>query len=301
MNQTTLKGEVHLEGIGLHTGEKVKVTFSPAPPNSGIRLRRTDLPDGPEIPARIEFVTSTHHRTAIGQGKAEIQSVEHLLSALYGLEVDNILVLVDGPEPPILDGSTLPYVEALLEAGIADQGVARKAWRIATPCFYSNDGVEIFALPEKGLKISFTIAYDHPFLKTQFASFPITPEIFRKEIAPARTYGFEDWVERLRMEGLIRGGTLENAIVIGEKGILNKTPLRFEDEFVRHKIGDLLGDLALLGVRVEGHIIAIKSGHETHVEFMRKLREAIQMQDERVDSISMKFSNGCPIAIHFSW
>jgi UDP-3-O-[3-hydroxymyristoyl] N-acetylglucosamine deacetylase/3-hydroxyacyl-[acyl-carrier-protein] dehydratase len=280
MKQKTLSGEAQIEGIGLHTGKNVKATFSPAPPNSGILLQRVDIPGSTVIPARLEFVSSTRHRTALRQGETEIQSVEHLLSALYGLGVDNILVRVTGQELPILDGSALPYVKAFLKAGIEEQDVVRTEFRITSPLSYSKDGVEITAVPENELKVSFTIGYDHPFLQSQFASFSITPEVFLKEIAPARTYGFEEWVENLRAEGLIQGGSLENALVIGKAGLLNKSPLRFQDEFVRHKIGDLLGDLALLGVRVSGHIIAVKSGHETHIGFMKKLKEAVSMKDK---------------------
>jgi len=280
MNQSTLKKEVHLEGIGLHTGEKVEATLTPSPPNSGIRLRRVDLLENPEIPARLEYVENTRHRTSLGNGDAGIESVEHLLSALYGLGIDNLLVLVKGPELPILDGSFLPIVESLLKAGIEDQGVPQKELRIHSPFSYSQNGVEIIAFPDKKLKISFTIDYDHPILHSQFASFSITPEVFLKEIAPARTYGFEEWVRGLKEEGLIRGGTLENAIIVGKDGILNSTPLRFQDEFVRHKIGDLLGDLALLGGRVSAHIVAIKSGHETHIGFLRKLKEDLRMKEK---------------------
>ena len=280
MNQKTLREETQLEGIGLHTGERVRATFSPAPPNTGILFRRVDLPHLPEIPARMEFVKNTRHRTVLGNGEAEVESVEHLLSSLYGLGIDNLLVLVDGPELPILDGSSLPIVESLLKAGMEDQGVPQKVLKISSPLSFFQDGVEILAFPEKELKVYFTISYDHPFLSSQFASFSITPEIFHREIAPARTYGFEEWIEKLREEGLIRGGSLDNAIIVGKTGILNTTPLRFQDEFVRHKIGDLLGDLSLFGGRISAHIVAIKSGHETHIGFLRKLKEAFQMKEK---------------------
>ncbi len=271
MKQRTISKEVGYSGIGLHTGKKVKITFKPAPVDSGVRFVRVDLEGNPQIAAEISKVIKASRETSIGEGEVKIQSVEHVLAALTGLDIDNLIIETNGDELPAADGSALPFVQVLKQAGIVDQEKERECLELKEPVSYVKGDVYLVALPNEGLKISYTIDFDHPVLKTQFASFIIDEKTFTKEIAPARTFGFESEVKQLREKGLIKGGGLENAVVIGEKGILNQEPLRFPDEFVRHKILDLLGDLYLVGVPLRAHIIALKSGHGANVELVKKI------------------------------
>ncbi len=271
MKQRTIKKEVSYSGIGLHTGKRVKITFKPAPIDSGVRFVRVDLEEQPQIAAEVSKVIKASRETSIGEGEVKVQSIEHILAALAGLRIDNLEIEIDSDELPAADGSTLPFVQVLKETGVIEQEKERECLELKEPVSYTKEGVYLVALPDEELKISYTIDFDHPVLKTQFASFAINEDIFTKEIAPARTFGFESEVRELREKGLIKGGNLDNAVVIGEKGILNKEPLRFPDEFVRHKILDLLGDLYLIGTSLKAHIIALKSGHGANVELVKKI------------------------------
>ncbi len=277
--QKTISKPVMYNGIGLHSGEEVSISLRPSGPDAGIVFQRVDLPGRPAIPARIEWVTGTDKATSIGKGGAEVMIVEHVLAAIHGLGIDNLLVQLDSSEPPVGDGSPLPFAQLLQRAGIESQGVPKDYGNILKPIQFSEDGVEIFGLPCDSLKISFLIEYDHPLLRSQFASFTINPETFVSQLAPARTYCFLDWAEELRSKNLVKGGSLENAIVIGPEGILNPTPLRFPDEFVRHKIVDLLGDLSLLGRPLRGHIFAVKSGHAKNISFVKRLRQEVALKE----------------------
>ncbi|MBN1434232.1 UDP-3-O-[3-hydroxymyristoyl] N-acetylglucosamine deacetylase, partial [Candidatus Fermentibacterales bacterium] len=231
----------------------------------------------------VRQIEEQSRRTTLGENYVEVHTVEHVLSALYGLGVDNALIQLDSDEPPEPeDGSVLPFVEILSKAGLVEiPGSHRKILAIREPVSVSAFGAEIIAVPFNGLKISFTIDYDHPWLSTQYASFVVTPEVFATEIAPARTFCFYEDVKLLQDKNLIKGGTLENALVIGQDGILNEGPLRFGDEFVRHKILDLIGDLSLLGMRIEGHVISAKSGHASNVQFVKKLQESYERRSTR--------------------
>jgi UDP-3-O-[3-hydroxymyristoyl] N-acetylglucosamine deacetylase/3-hydroxyacyl-[acyl-carrier-protein] dehydratase len=214
-------------------------------------------------------------RTILKANGGEVHTVEHVLAAVAGVGIDNLTIEIDGQEAAEpADGSALPIAEALVEAGLVDQDAEKRYLRIPEPVSLNQGSVEVIGIPHEGLRISFTIEYDCPAVGTQYAAFDMTPEIFLREIAPARTFVLYRDVEELRRQGLIRGGSLDNAIVVTDQGILNETPLRFKDEFVRHKVLDLLGDLFLLGQPLLGHVIARRSGHAANVEFVKKLAEA---------------------------
>jgi len=277
--QKTIRNETSFSGIGLHTGKNTTITFKPAPPDTGVVFIRTDLPDRPQIKADVAYVADVSRGTTIGFGEVRVLTIEHVLAAIAGLEIDNIYAEVDAGEAPVGDGSSLPFVKALSDAGIEKQDRGRKEIKITHPITYERDGISLLALPSSSLKLSYTIDYGHCSLDTQYSSFTINPQTFASEIAPARTYCFLEDVEQLKAAGLIKGGSLENAVVIGDEGVLNEE-LRFSDEFARHKLLDLLGDLVLLGAPLQAHIVAIKGGHASHVEFVKQLRAEITV-DER--------------------
>lgn len=290
--QRTIKRSFSYEGIGLHTGKPVKVLFSPAPPSTGIRFRRVDLEPPEEIIASVESVEMEDIRrnTTLSNGRAKVHTVEHILAALSGLCIDNLYIDIDSDEPPEpRDGSCAPIVEGLLKASLENQGIPAKLLRITSPVSYSENGVELYALPYRGFKVSFTIEYKNPHIGVQYASFDIDPNVFEKEIAPARTFVLWSDVEMLKAQGLIKGGSLENAIAVDEKGIVNDEPLRFGNEFVRHKILDLLGDLSLVGAAIEGHIIAVKSGHKCNLAFAKLLAAELRNQERSAVSLSQGF------------
>lgn len=270
--QRTLARPATCRGVGLHTGHDTVMTFRPAPPDTGFAFRRVDLPDAPLVPADVEHVVSTDRGTTLAVGDVTIHTVEHVLAALYALEVDNCVIELDAPEPPVLDGSAQEFARALAAAGFVEQDAPRRECIITDPVALSFGDVSMTVMPADELRLSYTIAYGHAALGSQFASLVITPEQFLTEVAPARTFCFLQDVEALQANGLIRGGSLDNAVVIGDDAILNDE-LRFADEFVRHKILDLLGDLALLGPRLRGHVTATKAGHGAHVAFLRYLRD----------------------------
>jgi UDP-3-O-[3-hydroxymyristoyl] N-acetylglucosamine deacetylase/3-hydroxyacyl-[acyl-carrier-protein] dehydratase len=275
--QRTLAAPASFEGVGLHTGARVHLTFHPAAPDSGITFVRADLPGRPRIPVRPENSGNDHlqlRRTVLHCGGTEVHTVEHVLACLMGLSIDNADIEIDGAEAPEpAEGSALPIAQAILAAGVVEQGVPRDPLVIESPVCYSDEGVQIVGLPHDGLKITFTIQYDHPLLGTQHRSLEITPESFVREIAPARTFVLFRDVEALRKAGMIKGGTSKNAVVVKDDAIVSEGPLRFPDEFVRHKILDLLGDLCLLGRPLRGHVLSQKSGHDTNVRFVKRLTE----------------------------
>jgi UDP-3-O-[3-hydroxymyristoyl] N-acetylglucosamine deacetylase/3-hydroxyacyl-[acyl-carrier-protein] dehydratase len=273
-NQRTIGSEVTFSGIGLHGGERATLVFKPAPANSGLRFVRTDLAERPEIRVDVANTSESDHsrRTVLRKGNVTISTVEHVLAAVHGLGIDNLTIEINASEPAEPDGSSAPYVEVLKRAGLVDQSDPKRCIEVKSPIGFSDNGVEMMALPYDGLKITFTVHYDHAFIGTQYASFDISEGVFEKEIAPARTFSLLKEVEALRTRGLIKGGSLENSIVIGDEGILNKKPLRFPDEFVRHKILDLLGDLCLLGAPVKAHVISLRSGHSTNIKLVKMLK-----------------------------
>ncbi len=282
--QKTIKDSFEFKGIGIHTGKEVGTVFLPAPPDTGIVFRRTDLDPPVDIPARIEFVKEDEicRNTTIARDGAMVHTVEHILATAHGLQVDNLIICLDADEPPEpRDGSCASFVKAFQKAGFKNQGVPVNVLSIQSPVSYHEDDVELTVLPYNGFKVSFAIQYENPFIGNQFASFEINPETFASEIAPSRTFALMSDVDMLRKEGLIKGGSTENAIVIQDDGILDEKPLRFEDEFVRHKIMDILGDLTLIGGPLEGHIIAVKSGHKYNVKFARKLADQVKKKKKR--------------------
>ncbi|MFV0415253.1 MAG: bifunctional UDP-3-O-[3-hydroxymyristoyl] N-acetylglucosamine deacetylase/3-hydroxyacyl-ACP dehydratase [Chthoniobacterales bacterium] len=267
--QKTLASPASLTGTSLHTGENVTLTILPAPVNHGFKFRRKDLPDEPIVEAKVSNVKTVERATTLVEGSAKIHTVEHVISALTGLGVDNALIEMDANEPPIGDGSASLYVQLIEKAGIVEQDAARFVFELTEPIhFESKNGSLLSIYPDKELRISCTqVGPDGSF--TQYFSTKITPETYKKEIAPARTFVFYEDVKPLMDKGLIRGGSLENAILVRDESILSKESLRFKDEFVRHKILDIIGDLALSGVRVQGHIVAVKPGHGPNTELAR--------------------------------
>ncbi|MCK4436986.1 UDP-3-O-[3-hydroxymyristoyl] N-acetylglucosamine deacetylase [bacterium] len=273
--QRTIKSAVRYSGVGLHTGTRSTITFKPAPVGSGVKFIRVDLPKKPEIKVDISLAREAPRRTTLGDGQVEVHTVEHILAALTGLGLDNLLIEVDANEVPEIDGSSRPFTEMLRRAGIVEQGEEKRYGRLNEPIWISEKSASIAAFPSNELRISFTIDYDHPLLRTQYASFQIRDQIFEKEIAPARTFCLEREAKALQAQGLGKGATFENTVVIGDSGIV-KGKLRFEDEFVRHKILDLMGDLFLLGCPLKAEIVAIKSGHDLNIKLVQKIKEAMK-------------------------
>jgi UDP-3-O-[3-hydroxymyristoyl] N-acetylglucosamine deacetylase/3-hydroxyacyl-[acyl-carrier-protein] dehydratase len=271
--QRTIKREVSRSGIGVHTGNKTSITFKPAPSGYGVRFLGKAFPEEPPIEAVIENVTDILRGTTLGRNSVKIHTVEHVLAALMGLGIDNLLVEVEANEPPVGDGSALPFVEMIQSAGIALQDAPKNVFKPVEPIYFSENGVHLIVLPADKLSISFTIAYKEPGINTQFLSLPIDDETFVKEIAPSRTFCPYDEVEDLIVTGLIKGGSLDNAVVVKGEAVLSREGLRFEKEFVRHKILDLMGDLFLLGQPLRAHVVGIKSGHASNIRLTRLLRE----------------------------
>jgi UDP-3-O-[3-hydroxymyristoyl] N-acetylglucosamine deacetylase/3-hydroxyacyl-[acyl-carrier-protein] dehydratase len=274
--QRTIRQPVQTLGRGLHTGVETHMRFLPAEPDTGVRFVRVDLPDRPSIPARIDFALdrgADPRRTTLDNGSVQIETVEHVLAAIAGLGIDNLVIEIDASEPAEPDGSSKPFVELLQGAGIVDQPELRHYYEVKRPISIQENGSQRIVLPHNGLKVSFTIDYPNKLVGTQYASFDIDADVFRKESAPARTFAMLEDFEALRSGGLIKGGSLSNAVVVTREGIKSEEPLRFENEFVRHKILDLLGDLSLLGMPVKGHLISVRGGHALNVAFVKRIME----------------------------
>ena len=266
--QRTLRRSISCTGIGLHSGRKVSLSLKPAPAGFGIRFRRVDVA-GPEIPATVGHVAGMHYATGLAHESASVDTVEHLLAALSSQEIDNVLVELNHPEVPIMDGSAAPFVYLIQEAGTRRLQATRKFLRVIRPVSLEQGDKHIALYPCEEFKISYSISFDHPLLRHQARTLAITPDVFAQEIAPARTFGFLKEVEMLRQRGLALGGSLDNAVVLGETGPLNI--LRFEDEFVRHKILDAIGDLALVGYPILGHVVVQRGGHALHTALAGQL------------------------------
>src|SRR6059036_268105 len=269
--QQTLGKPASFSGTALHTGEKVTLKLQPAPADHGIKFRRKDLQDEPTIDAKIENLKMVERATTIGEGSVRVHTVEHVLAALWAMGVDNAVVEMDANEPPIGDGSAQAYVDLIRKAGVTAQEEPRKFFDVReTMHVESKTGALLVLLPDDKFRISCTQAGPNNQF-TQFLSLELTPSIFECEIAPARTFVYYEDVEPLMDENLIKGGSLENAIVVRGEAVLSKEPLRFSDEFVRHKILDIIGDLALVGRRIRGHVVAVKPGHATNADLARAL------------------------------
>lgn len=268
IRQTTLAREVRFDGVGLHTGERIAVRLAPAPADAGLVFVQGD----DRIPARTENVVSTVMATTLGLvSGARISTVEHFIAALAGMGVDNALVEVEGCELPILDGSSKIFCDRILEAGVAEQRAERLVYLVRRP-FTVRDGVkEATFWPAPGFRVSYSIDFAHPAIGEQRWDGVITPAIFQRDLAAARTFGFLKDVEMLKASGLARGGSLENAVVLDDTGVINPEGLRMPDEFVRHKVLDAVGDLALAGLPIVGHFVAHRSGHELNQRLVREM------------------------------
>jgi UDP-3-O-acyl N-acetylglucosamine deacetylase len=263
--QRTLARPARLDGVGLHTGQACAVTLRPAPADSGIVF----LTRGAELPAQADLVTATDRGVRLARGPASVFVVEHLLAALHGLDIDNARLEVEGPEIPAADGSALPFVRLIRRAGVATCGGQRQARRIRRPLFLGDKERYLVALPASRLEICYAVDYPAKAAGKQLACCPISPRTFAREIAPARTFAFAHELAELRRRGLAAGGSLQNAILVQDRGC--SSPLRFPDELARHKALDLLGDLRLCGRPVEGRFLAVKAGHDLHLELARRL------------------------------
>jgi UDP-3-O-acyl N-acetylglucosamine deacetylase len=276
--QQTLAGEIELTGVGVHSGQPVRLRLLPAAADTGLRFRRVDLPGTPEIPVTPDHIIPDEfgRRTTIGLDAAvSVGMVEHLLAVCLGLGLDNALFEIDGGEAPIGDGSARPLTDACLECGLAALDRPRRYVELQGPVVYDRFPVQIIALPSPTLRVTYFVDFDNEVVLKQAGDFEITPETFARELAPARTFCFESEIEMLRAAGLIRGGDLTCAVVVGRDRILGG-PLRFPDEMVRHKIIDLLGDLCLLGRPLRAYVSAWRAGHARHIEFLEALRKAIE-------------------------
>jgi UDP-3-O-[3-hydroxymyristoyl] N-acetylglucosamine deacetylase / 3-hydroxyacyl-[acyl-carrier-protein] dehydratase len=309
MKQCTIQKEVSVSGVGLHTGQMATLTFKPADADQGYCFQRIDLPDQPILPADVRYVVSTTRSTTIGNSSAQIATVEHVLSALVGMGIDNVLMAIDGPEVPILDGTAAPFVAAIKKAGIAEQEAERAYLDIREPLSYRDEetGTELVALPSDDFEMSVMIDFNSKVLGPQFANLRGL-EQYAEAIAPCRTFVFVHELEKLLDMGLIKGGDLNNAIVIADRvmeqaevdklaakmgktgirvnneGILNTVQLHFQNEPARHKLLDVVGDLALIGKRIRGKIVATKPGHTANVEFAKVLKKYLTEQ-KRLASI----------------
>ena len=269
--QRTLRRSVSCTGIGLHSGNKVTLSLKPAAADTGIRFQRTDL-GGLEIPATVTHLGDIQYQTGLTREAVSVETVEHLLAALTALGIDNVVVELNSPEVPIMDGSAAPFVYLVNEAGVKRLQAPRRYLKVLRPISLTHGDKRIALYPSDHFKVTYSISFDHPLLRHQSRTMRITEESFVEEIAPARTFGFLKEVEMLRQRGLALGGSLDNAIVLGETGVLNNA-LRFEDEFVRHKILDVIGDLSLVGHPVVGHLVAHRGGHGLHTAFAARILE----------------------------
>ncbi|HLX79708.1 MAG TPA: UDP-3-O-acyl-N-acetylglucosamine deacetylase [Burkholderiales bacterium] len=273
LRQRTLKSLVSATGVGLHTGQKVRMSLRPAQPDTGVVFRRIDLPSAADVPARADLVGETRLCSCLVSGSTKIYTIEHLMSALAGLGVDNVYVDLDGPEVPIMDGSAAPFALLIQQAGIEEQGAPKRFLRVKKR-IEAKDGDKWAVLePYEGFKLSFSIVYDHPVIEKSNTSLTVDFAVtsYLKEVARARTYGFVHEVESLRQSGLALGGGLENAVVLDEHRVLNAEGLRYGDEFIRHKILDAIGDLYLLGRPFLAAFSAHKSGHALNNQLLREL------------------------------
>jgi UDP-3-O-[3-hydroxymyristoyl] N-acetylglucosamine deacetylase len=269
--QRTLKRPTSCAGIGLHSGRKVTLSLKPAAAGSGIRFRRSDL-GGLEVPAAVSHLGPINYATGLMRDAVRVDTVEHLLAALVSLSIDNVIVELNSPEVPIMDGSAAPFVYLIQEAGVRALEAPRRFLKVRRPISLSRGDKRIALYPSDHFKVTYSIAFDHPLLRHQSRTIRLTGDSFVDEIAPARTFTFLKEVEMLRQQGLALGGSLENAVVIGDTGILNNA-LRFDDEFVRHKILDVIGDMALIGYPLIGHLVAHRGGHALHTAFAAQVME----------------------------
>jgi UDP-3-O-acyl N-acetylglucosamine deacetylase len=272
--QHTIAKDAYYKGIGLHTGNLCKIIFKPATENNGVTLVRTDLPGRPQVQALYSNVVSVIRGTTVGNDVMRVHTIEHVLSAVYALGIDNLILELDANEPPVADGSSRVFFDTLREAGLVPQAAERRVLRPTERIEYRSGDTEVTLEPSDRLRLTTVLQYKHPLISTQEVSYTLSPDSYRTEISPARTFCFDYEVEALKKQGLARGGSLDNAVVIGLDRIHNKEKeLRFPDEFARHKTLDLLGDLFLLGCRLEAHVKAVRPGHGHNINFVKLLAE----------------------------
>ena len=268
--QRTIDRAVSCSGIGLHSGKTVHLTLKPAPVNHGIKFVRKDLPDNPCIPARFNRVVDTSLATVIGSGGVIVSTIEHLMACLAGLSIDNVIVELDSYEVPVMDGSAGPFTRMILDAGIRELEAPRHFFIVTEPIELEQDGKFVGAYPDDTFKITCHIEFEHPLIRRQSCTIEVVEHAFEREISSARTFGFLEEVEYMKRYGLARGGSLDNAVVIDENTVLNDEGLRYQDEFVRHKLLDCIGDFSLLGIPILGHIVTRKSGHAFNHAFLKR-------------------------------
>ncbi len=290
--ETTIQKAVSAKGVGLHHGVPVSVNILPAPAGTGIVFHRIDLKNF-EIPASFRYVARVSYATSLMRQSVLISTTEHLLSALYSMGVTNAIIEIDNLEVPILDGSSLPWIQLLAEAGIREQRRQKRYLRIRREVSVEGNGKRITILPSDKFEFDCDVYFDHPMVGRQKFNFQLTPEKYATEIAPARTFGFEQELDQMRNMGLIRGASLENAVCFTRDGVLNPEGLRFPNEPVRHKVLDLIGDLALIGRPMLGHVIAERAGHAMHVALVSKivsdesLYEVVTADDDELVSVDL--------------
>jgi UDP-3-O-[3-hydroxymyristoyl] N-acetylglucosamine deacetylase/3-hydroxyacyl-[acyl-carrier-protein] dehydratase len=280
-SQRTLRSEVTVDGTGLHTGRPVKATLRPAQPDTGVVFRRIDLEDQPLLSATVDSVAGTSWETVLGEGDAKVGTIEHLLAPLTVFGIDNLEILLEGPEPPALDGSGRDWCALIKKAGIEDQEGTESRSIVVREPFVIREGDSTYTVaPHDGYRVTAVIEFDHPAIGRQSATVEVEPETFCTQIAPARTFGLESWREMLHAKGLALGANYDNTIVATDDGLAEGTELRFPDEFVRHKILDLVGDLALVGANIRGHIVAEKPSHRGNVAVARRLRNMLARPED---------------------
>ncbi len=272
--QRTIQSEARVEGRGLHTGEPCSLTFKPAPEGTGIYFVRSDLPGRPALKASAQFVKATALATVLGGEFFSVSTVEHCLAAVAAFRIDNLLIELDGPEIPIVDGSAQGFAEALLRSGFYDQSEPRRYLYVTQPVYYGDGDKYGYVLPYHGLKVSCTIEFPTPAIGRQEIHLDVNEQSFMRELSRARTFGFLKDVEAMRARGLARGGDLTNAVVLDHQGVMNPEGLRYPDEFVRHKALDALGDLVTLGHPLMGHVVLYKAGHDMMNRLVRLLLES---------------------------
>ncbi len=274
-HQHTIEKEVEISGVGLHTNQEVTLRIKPAPVDQGIVFKRVDIKDSSPIPANIYYVldlTRSLRRTSIGRDGVEVHTIEHLMATFAALKIDNAFVEIDAIEVPGMDGSASPFISILQEAGVIEQPGLRKVYQLKEPIWVEDGEASLTALPSNELKISYLLNYSHPKLQAQYVNCVVEKDIFTKEIAPSRTFCLEEEVKPLREIGLGKGANYSNTVVVGKTGVINNT-FRFEDEPARHKVLDLIGDLYLMGYKLEANIIAIKSGHPLNIRLLRRMEQ----------------------------
>lgn len=272
--QRTIRSPATVVGIGLHSGKSISLTFRPAPVNTGIHFLRSDLPGRPSMQAKAEFISATVNATTLGGPDFSVATVEHCMSALAVLRIDNLIIEIDGPEIPIGDGSAWTFWTAITKAGVVEQEQPRKYFYITRPIYFGNEEKHAYVVPYNGLRLTCTIDFAHPKIRNQTIDLDINPHSFEQQLAKARTFGFLKDVEGLKARGLALGGSLENAVVLDDQDVINPEGLRYMDEFVRHKAMDALGDLVTLGQPLMGHVVLFKTGHDMMSRFVKKILES---------------------------